>query len=101
MLDRSVQLKQRVTESSHPKKRERGTHNAEVEGSSPSLTTKINGLRPKNLYRAFGDVPFCLRAGVDRARGENVALGRGPRDESGGPLQRSGPMGCVRRQCDC
>jgi hypothetical protein len=51
MLDCSVQLKQRVTENGHPKKRQNSTHNAEVEGSSPSLTTsKIKHL----LYYSSG-----------------------------------------------
>jgi hypothetical protein len=63
MLDRSVQLKQRVTENGHPKKRQNSTHNAEVKGSSPSLTTKINALRVLNLVGPF-DVyvsPLSLR----------------------------------------
>jgi hypothetical protein len=41
MLDCSVQQKQSVTEIGRRKKRQNSTHNAEVEGSSPPLTTKI------------------------------------------------------------
>jgi hypothetical protein len=53
MLDCSVQLKQRVAENRHSEKGQNSTHNAEVEGSSPSLTTnKINML-----------CSFCLGTG--------------------------------------
>jgi hypothetical protein len=65
MLDCSVQLKQRVTENSHPKKRQNSTHNAEVEGSSPSLTTnKINNLRSFCHLGRGHRVPFlCYQLG--------------------------------------
>jgi hypothetical protein len=41
VLDCSVQQKQSVKKIGRRKKRQNSTHNAEVEGSSPSLTTKI------------------------------------------------------------
>jgi hypothetical protein len=43
-----------------------GSHDAEVEGSSPSLTTKINGLRQKCYLRRHGLLGRC----------EDVACGR-------------------------